>query len=481
MTKIKATFLEGDTKYHISRPGGVPACNADAYFPYSNKTELPRQSVCKNCLRSSRAEYEEIPQHIAAMPEGYRIMKVGETITEECMFWSMTVGPWKSAYSHECGGKLLFGRVAFCCPVDVQKTSDNADRGEPVSDKCEYCKGTGYYGDNGPGIEGNEEYHECEQCKVDPENCDCRFWARTDLTLDEYSGPLRHHPRCEHRVEYHGGFATPDERDRLQHRIAELERKNELLIHAIEANPSKAKVAELERERDELKRKVDQLIAIDKRVTDYIDDLHREHEAEVNELKRRLDASAEASVHERTTVAMLTEKLEKAEAERDDYRSQIIEIEKAHDALCDATKGYTLENITTFIEAMPPAEDLEGYEVEYRYPRIGDSAWLNHELRWKVVEKEQRCGISAIVRTPIIEYIPTEDITDALARDRVVCDVRYSCKTQWIPAVLLVVDGRPEKSVKYLVQLIESDDFVWFQADHCRIRKDTIERLRGKK
>jgi len=23
MSKIKATFLEGDTKYHISRPGGV--------------------------------------------------------------------------------------------------------------------------------------------------------------------------------------------------------------------------------------------------------------------------------------------------------------------------------------------------------------------------------------------------------------------------------------------------------------------------
>ena len=285
------------------------------------------------------------PEHITAMSKGYRILKVGETITGECLAWLEKYKEWHNTRLE--GKKVKYG--TYCCPVDVQKTSDNADRGETVSDK-----------------------------------------------------------------EYHGGFATPEERDRLLSRIAELERKNELLIHAIEANPSKAKVAELERERD-------------------------------------------------------------------DYRSQIIEIEKAHDALCDATKGYTLENITTFIEAMPPAEDLEGYEVEYRYPRIGDSAWLNHELRWKVVEKEQRCGISAIVRTPIIEYIPTEDITDALARDRVVCDVRYSCKTQWIPAVLLVVDGRPEKSVKYLVQLIASEDFVWFQVDHCRIRKDTIERLRGKK
>jgi len=30
--------------------------------------------------------------------------------------------------------------------------------------KCEQCAGTGYYGDNGPGVEGNAEYHLCEAC-----------------------------------------------------------------------------------------------------------------------------------------------------------------------------------------------------------------------------------------------------------------------------------------------------------------------------
>jgi len=27
---------------------------------------------------------------------------------------------------------------------------------------CEICKGTGWYGDNGPGIKGNREYLPCE-------------------------------------------------------------------------------------------------------------------------------------------------------------------------------------------------------------------------------------------------------------------------------------------------------------------------------
>ena len=35
-----------------------------------------------------------------------------------------------------------------------------------MSDKaCEMCKDTGYYGDNGPGISRNNEYHECDYCE----------------------------------------------------------------------------------------------------------------------------------------------------------------------------------------------------------------------------------------------------------------------------------------------------------------------------
>lgn len=33
---------------------------------------------------------------------------------------------------------------------------------------CELCKGTGFYGDLGPGIRGNSEYARCEACKPKP-------------------------------------------------------------------------------------------------------------------------------------------------------------------------------------------------------------------------------------------------------------------------------------------------------------------------
>jgi len=31
---------------------------------------------------------------------------------------------------------------------------------------CEFCNDTGYYGDNCPGIAGNSEWHECDECTV---------------------------------------------------------------------------------------------------------------------------------------------------------------------------------------------------------------------------------------------------------------------------------------------------------------------------
>lgn len=33
-----------------------------------------------------------------------------------------------------------------------------------LHETCEACGGTGYYGDNGPGIAGNTEYCACDQC-----------------------------------------------------------------------------------------------------------------------------------------------------------------------------------------------------------------------------------------------------------------------------------------------------------------------------
>jgi hypothetical protein len=40
---------------------------------------------------------------------------------------------------------------------------------EPGRKKCDTCGGTGWYGDNGPGIRGNREYQPCDVCKPEME------------------------------------------------------------------------------------------------------------------------------------------------------------------------------------------------------------------------------------------------------------------------------------------------------------------------
>jgi predicted Zn-ribbon and HTH transcriptional regulator len=41
--------------------------------------------------------------------------------------------------------------------------------------KCEDCNGTGWYGDNGPGIAGNNEYRKCE----------CGGWLESRPTINK--------------------------------------------------------------------------------------------------------------------------------------------------------------------------------------------------------------------------------------------------------------------------------------------------------
>jgi len=34
-----------------------------------------------------------------------------------------------------------------------------------IEQQCEECRGTGWYGDNGPGVIGNREFHRCDSCE----------------------------------------------------------------------------------------------------------------------------------------------------------------------------------------------------------------------------------------------------------------------------------------------------------------------------
>jgi hypothetical protein len=41
--------------------------------------------------------------------------------------------------------------------------------------ECEYCLGTGWYGNNGAGQRGNDEVQRCDMCQSEPEpeHCGC--------------------------------------------------------------------------------------------------------------------------------------------------------------------------------------------------------------------------------------------------------------------------------------------------------------------
>lgn len=48
--------------------------------------------------------------------------------------------------------------------LDQQGTRGGSAGHGVIRKDCPECEGTGFYGDNGPGIKGNREYVECDSC-----------------------------------------------------------------------------------------------------------------------------------------------------------------------------------------------------------------------------------------------------------------------------------------------------------------------------
>jgi hypothetical protein len=169
-----------------------------------------------------------------------------------------------------------------------------------------------------------------------------------------------------------------------------------------------------------------------------VDDVEKEN--------RRLKNSDRAVLD---TIAKIDEEHEEQVA---GLREQIMMIEKAHDAMCEATNGHNLKNIKTIMGSFKP-RDLEGSYIDSVH----------------------------IKTTPIIEYIPTEEIVDALIDElgRIECEVcnNLSSNKGWIPSILIQVESDVEYA--YETPKVGKHDMRWW--NQCRIRKDTIESLRGSK
>jgi hypothetical protein len=144
MIKAKDGYLfwkRNGWKTHLSKRA-KPICGASVGYRLSSGVDTAEESeICKTCLKIARklGLIEEVPEHIAAMPKGYRIMEVGEVITESTLVWSHDLGPWSElSVDSAVGTDVTKACYLLCCPIESQKpaeVSDNEACAEQVSDK----------------------------------------------------------------------------------------------------------------------------------------------------------------------------------------------------------------------------------------------------------------------------------------------------------------------------------------------------------
>jgi hypothetical protein len=140
-----------------------------------------------------------------------------------------------------------------------------------------------------------------------------------------------------------------------------------------------------------------------------------------------------------------------------------VEKELAHEREChnvtintwqafeSATNGHALENVKRIMGAFKP-RDFEGVYI--------DSVQIK--------------------TTPIVEYIPTEEITDELCEElgRIECEVQDGHDPdRWIGSGRFLVAVNPEEYPPRFLTMRGSRE----EWRHCRIKRSTIERLRGAK
>jgi hypothetical protein len=141
MIKVKDGYLiwkRKGFKMHITTKAHS-LCGTRLTFGKSSSVKTADESeICYNCWRIARKRglIEEVPEHIAAMPKGYRIMEVGETITSECKFWRNNKGPWQpflgANEAYAIDGLVSSTHHPICCPVGDQKPAEVRDK--PVQD-----------------------------------------------------------------------------------------------------------------------------------------------------------------------------------------------------------------------------------------------------------------------------------------------------------------------------------------------------------
>ncbi len=159
----------------VDDPGGTVVCEGCAYTESRSRiaeleSEVERLRDGWTSCNKLKEHFEARADSLAATVErvrepidSYADLLPGDCTPEEMLLKRVATG-LRSTPTAEATPKP--GSVADQCRIIM----DNIE-----ATPCEYCHGTGYYGDNGPGIEGNGEYHECDQCE---RGADRKHWAR---------------------------------------------------------------------------------------------------------------------------------------------------------------------------------------------------------------------------------------------------------------------------------------------------------------
>lgn len=74
---------------------------------------------------------------------------------------------------------------------------------------------------------------------------------------------------------------------------------------------------------------------------------------------------------------------------------------------------YAPDQLKTILAAAPPAESFEGFTLEFRTVKPGDEWWNHVDGVWELWSGQ---AFQHFIRTPIIEYIEGDDITDELVQ-----------------------------------------------------------------
>ena len=133
------------------------------------------------------------------------LLRLARELDKEADSWLETAENARSSgvkdHARECKARSVGLRQA--AEMARHMHNQGSMRRNPVTAACDDCHDTGWYGDNGPGVIGNEEFHRCEcgaseKCSIGAHRyvmVDTVPWCETcnreaDLSVCRLSHPL---------------------------------------------------------------------------------------------------------------------------------------------------------------------------------------------------------------------------------------------------------------------------------------------------